>query len=58
MKRTCRNCVHCLVETKECHEGGYTEIGDLDLVQSEVDCNAWEPVPDVGGVAFIRRGAL
>ena len=41
--RTCRNCVHCLVDTKECYEGGYSELGDLDQERTEDDCNAWRP---------------
>ena len=42
MKRCCRTCVFCDVEKRECDEGGYTEIGDLDRELTGEDCNAWE----------------
>ena len=46
MKRCCRTCVFCDVEKRECDEGGYTEIGDLDRELTEEDCNAWEARED------------
>ena len=44
MERTCRGCYH--LEGNEtdgytCHEGGFSEIGDIDIIRTEEDCNAW-----------------
>ena len=58
MERTCRNCVHCLIETQECNEGGYTEIGDLDMVRSPEDCNAWKPREPVMNVVVMDEAGI
>lgn len=41
VKRCCRTCGHCATAVKECYEGGFTEIGDLDRYVSPERCNAW-----------------
>ena len=56
--RCCRNCVHCLVETGECYEGGYTEIGDINQVRSSEDCNAWFPRSGMGSTTRNERKSV
>jgi len=43
VRRCCRTCAHCVITTKECYEGGTTDIGDLDRELTEEDCSAWTP---------------